>query len=259
MAGFANRGCATHILFDGPQQNLALGGCHRLTAASGRPVGAPPRGIVPKSFKLHITVANKLEMLPVEFPDGEWATLSGFLDEAQRLEQTALLRGGVPLQLRINGDVGRPIAIAATVPPDDLVAAFLYRMRPFLLKKKEPYNFEKVCGLVGRRIRHPHVGRVLKRLRRGFALEEPSIEITVGSHRLHSPTFLNTWLYAEEYHRDADKRALLGQVSSVFSPDATRVILLSSLRRKALCVLSLANLIHSFANHGRTLTMHMDP
>jgi hypothetical protein len=94
------------------------------------------------------------------FEDEEWQVLLRFEEEAGRLVKTCMIADGcnVNVSLRFNEKTG--FTPVADLPPEDDVAAFLHRMRPFVLKD-ESTSFYRVCGILARRFEDSQLRKML--------------------------------------------------------------------------------------------------
>jgi len=89
-----------------------------------------------------------------EFPDNEWERLVRFKDHAARLLATGLLQRGPLPNYTFQWDREFGILHLAVLPSEDDTAAFLHRMRRFVLQR-EPTFFNKICNIISRRVDLP--------------------------------------------------------------------------------------------------------
>lgn len=212
---------------------------------------------MPKPFKVSIRNETTGEEVTLEgaFPEDDWSLLSGYLAEAERLQTTRLMREGCPLNYSIKWTKDSGLTHRVSAPAADDVAALLHRMRPFLLND-EPYNFGRICNVLAKHLNHPLMHAVIKKQQVTFRGRDQGFTIAVNDEVLNSEPFLNTWLNAEEYHRDSDKAQVFGAISKVIPPEAARALLLSMLLDRAHAILMIANLIYSLRERqGRILKL----
>jgi len=203
---------------------------------------------MPKTLGLRLTVPGGERTLRAEFPDEEWAAICQFLEYAKRLDETAIARDKHLIQVMIAYDQGQ-LRTEVTLPPEEAVESFLLRMRMVLLQN-EPTYFYRLCNYLARRIddttfrkgldaiKSQFQGAGIRELVRIRARAASGDEIEVTSEEA-----LNLWLYAEPYHGDPDKKALLARTHKLLPLDASKALFYLMLRDKALAALNLGNVI----------------
>ena len=106
------------------------------------------------SFELALRVnQGEAEKLHVEVDDSDWQTLIGYLEDFDRLAATRM-GGNCQIKVTFTFDARTGFSWSGEMPPEDDVAAFLHRLRPFVLND-ERSNFNRVCNILGRAIAHP--------------------------------------------------------------------------------------------------------
>jgi hypothetical protein len=188
-------------------------------------------------------------MLRGEISDAEWDVLMRFLDRFDRLAATRMGAGcEVSWKLTLGSEGARA---SGTLPPNDDVDAFLYRMRPFVLND-ESTNFFKVCKVISRRVVHPGVIAWVREQRNAFAGHEFQRQITIrtGAGVLNSDETLRLWLNGSgEYHSDSEREASLKRFSA-FQPAELRPLFVSMMIDKAKAVAEVARLVMLLAERG---------
>ena len=161
------------------------------------------------------------------------------------------------LAFHFHGELGKPTYWEVSLPPEDDIAAFLLRMRPFLLAA-EPTSFLKVRKTLRRYVTLESVRRYLDQLRARYIGSAMPFTLTVGSAvgeiSLGTNEAILKWLNAFEYHQDEDKQTYLRAMYAVFPEDSTRAILLYGLLHRAGAIGKLGALIDGLAKReGRVL------
>jgi hypothetical protein len=211
----------------------------------------------------HVTVkySDRATGHPVEVPGDfsaeEWKTLLRFAEETDRLIQTRMISEGSSVNFKLKVGDGRVEAVATTMPPDDDLAAFLHRMRPFLLTS-EPTAFFKVCKILDHRFDNATVRSIIHRQRQLFSGREfqSQIKITSNGTILNDDDIVLKWLNAYEYHRNFSLRAELNSLHQVLPLEGSRAILVSMLMDMAKAVGEIAHFIRGMERaNGTQVTM----
>jgi hypothetical protein len=200
---------------------------------------------MPHSFDLSVRVnQEQQETLHVEISDQDWEILEGYLDDFDRLAASRV-GAGIQVKTKFTFDAQGGFAWSREMPPDDDVALFLHRLRPFLLKD-ERSNFNRVCNVLGRCIVHPGFAALLRRQRDEFAgrVFQSQIQFLSNDTLVNSEQVLQDWLNAYEYHRDPERRDQLAKIHHDRLPlEATRPLFVSMLIDKARAVAAVAAVI----------------
>jgi hypothetical protein len=212
------------------------------------------------SFTLSVRInQEEPERLNVEVRDEDWNTLVSFLDDFDRLAATRVANGG-QVRVRFRFDAQGGFASSGEMPPDDDVAAFLHRLRPFVLND-ERSNFYRVCNVLGRAIAHRGVTAMLQRQRDEFSGRVFQSQIQISSNRtvINSEEVLQNWLNAYEYHRDADRREELAQIHhDQFPLEAMRPVLFSMLIDKTRAIAAVADVVRMIVSGAKGRELHFD-
>ena len=173
-----------------------------------------------------------------EFPDDVWEVLCRFIQYAGDLLSTSMVRDGTHVTARLHGKKGKGITAQAVIPSSDKLAAFLHRLRPFVLQD-EPTNFYKICNLVSRHIENAAVRDWLKELRSLYSGDQfrSQVRIEYDSVLINCEETLKQWLYGFEYHKDKSKQQGLQLLHKLLPLEYSRAIFMSMLMDKATAVL----------------------
>lgn len=194
--------------------------------------------------------------LTIQFGDGRETVALRFQVSAegeavlrQYVEQTddvlkAIQRvGGLPVELNISFQQGEGLRFNTVEPTEDQRAVILHKLRPMLLKK-EPASFDRACAVVSRSTDHEFMSAHLRRLRdvyNGTDLRSTVI-ISRGETVLNSEAAFEHWLNGFEYHRDADRAAVITDADALLPLEAIRPLYLTMLQEKLKAMTLLANI-----------------
>lgn len=170
-----------------------------------------------------------------EFPGDEWSRLSRFAEFAGQLSQTRVRKDGGLLEFTVITTAEGQIEIQGKLPSPDDADAFLHRMRPFVLKHKEPTYLPHICNTIARRMNDPRIRARLDRQKKLFDGERMRSMVTIKSNEvvLNSEQMLMKWLNAFEYHRDEDKRNEVEALHWLWPTEGSRALFLALMLDKA--------------------------
>jgi hypothetical protein len=205
---------------------------------------------VAQHVTLRLTFQDHHEDVAAEFADDEYHVLERFVEETDRLAETRLVQSGSSIGYSMKMD-SNGVTTEASMPPEDDVLAFLYRLRPFVLKDEQTAFF-RVCKILDRRLRHPSIQPLIEAHRDLFSGKQfqslMKISITSEAGKdivLNSEATLEKWLNAYEYHRDADKRQHLEQLHWMLPVESSRPMFVSMMIDKARAIAKVAQIIRS--------------
>lgn len=202
--------------------------------------------------RFQVTLRNETsgtaERLDGEFSDEDWDSLSRFLALSYRLAKCQIARTKNQLHFRINGSAEQEVVFEATLPPEDDIAAFLLRMRPFVLQR-EATNFFKVRNILARYLTLPILRKHLDNLRDRYNGKFIPFSVGVNTMELSSEKTVDIWLNAFEYHQDVEKQAELNAMYKVFPESSARVMFLYYMLERASAIGKLGALIDGFVKN----------
>lgn len=206
-------------------------------------------------FHLELNAQN-LNGLVVEgdFTDRELEVLEQYLEQYETIASSPALSGGFSFNMKLQW-AQDSAAVDCDLPDDDTLGLLLHRLRPFILSK-EPASYERVSGLVRKRVQHPVISDMLKRQRRlydGRDFQE-MLRITIDGTLVNSEETLKAWLNSHEYHRDRDKRAHIESLLSAFPGDLAKGILVNMLIDKMGACKNLAGFVAVLLGKSESLT-----
>ena len=184
----------------------------------------------------------------VEIPDDDWVTLIAFADGADELRNSQVFQAGLRVQLKIKWNATTGLAFEGILPPNDVIAALLHRVRPFVLQK-EATSFFRVRNILAKHMVHPELRRMLDFQRDLFSGKDFQEQLRIESATpilkgvVNSGESFQKWLNAFEYHHDPQKRAEIEQLCGILTFDAARAVFVSMLLDKLKSILFLATII----------------
>lgn len=176
---------------------------------------------------------------------GEEATaFKTFLEAYNLLSNSKPGKERALIKLELNHKKGRATEVIADFPDDDTLAILLHRLRPFILKK-EPGSFDKVMGILGRRIVQQNVRDLLKRNRMLYdgRLAQSQLRLMSNDTVVNSEPTLLDWLNSHEYHHDEIKRKKIAELLSDPINRLTKSLWIWLLFDKKLAIQNAAGLI----------------
>ena len=198
----------------------------------------------------HITITNtesgEKEKLDGQFSDKDWALLTRFLSKWHRLAECRIAETRKQLNFGVSGGGEKPVTFTASLPPEDDIAAFLHRMRPFVLKR-ETTNFGKTRNILARYLAHPMLRKHLDKVRDLYDGKSVPFYVGVNDTTITPDETVNTWLYADEYHQDDDKLKELDALYNVFPEPSARALFLTYMLERASAIGKLAAIIEDIA------------
>jgi hypothetical protein len=161
------------------------------------------------------------------------------------------------LKFGLSWKEGEDIVFETALPPEDDIAAFLLRMRPFVLAK-ERTNFHKVRNVLARYLTLPSARDYLDRLRDLYAGKFIPMRIEIRNVSVTSDEAIDAWLNASEYHQDEDKEAELRVLYDSFSEESARVWFLTTMLHRASAIGKMGALIANLKERaGSTSPLHV--
>jgi hypothetical protein len=148
-----------------------------------------------------------------EFSDPEWKTCLSFVEYADDLSRTQLVRkGNTRLVIQWNAQTGFEPPV---LPPVSELSEFLHMMRPFILNKESTY-YIKVDSIISKNFQYDYIRKILKMKRNLFLgrAQKNLYQLSTEAIVLSSEEMLKKWLNAYEYHRDESKREELQRLHS---------------------------------------------
>jgi hypothetical protein len=206
---------------------------------------------VPQPYSLTIKNNRTGETISLagEFADADWLYLLDFLGEADRLRKTRMIAQGMEVDYEFSWNHETGQQHKATLPPEDDVAAFLHRLRPFVLQQ-EPFFLPKVMNLLRKTVDNKKFNSILNVQTDRFFGRFKGLTIATDTLDLTSDDTVLKWLNALEYHRDADKQKELREAASAIPAESQRAIFLAAMVSKAGTVLTLAEMIGAFRDRS---------
>lgn len=195
--------------------------------------------------EFYITIKNnqtgEVEKQSGEIPDDQWGQALKFLACYSRLAECGIARTQSKLNFEMNWTEGSPLVHTASLSPEDDIAAFLHRMRPFVLRERT--NFHKVRNVLARYLTLPSLRKHLDGLRDRYSGKAIGFSIRVGALDLTTEEAIDKWMNAFEYHQDDDKQRELRAMYEIFPETSARVLFLYAMLQRASAIEKLGALI----------------
>ncbi|MBL8523385.1 MAG: hypothetical protein JNN20_06840 [Betaproteobacteria bacterium] len=152
----------------------------------------------------------------LEFAAEESKSLHVYADCAVELAATRFVTEGHGTKLNFNWEASAAPTWKVDAPPDEVVAAVLHKLRPFVLQD-ESTSFVRVRSILARTFRDTSIQPFLQGLLTKYDSREMQKMIAMQSNNevMNSDKMFMTWLNAYEYHRDPAKREQLESLSKI--------------------------------------------
>lgn len=200
------------------------------------------------SFTVRQSSSNHSVSVEAEFAGDEIERLRAYCNYVDDLLQIELVRAGIPCELNLNYKEGEGATLSAKLPHDDHIMALLHRLRPLILND-EHASFNRICGILQRRIEEPLVREALKRQRQIYDGRRMREQLIVTSSVDTAETIINSeqtlfkWLNAFEYHRDQNKKAEIDHFHQLVPLDYSKAIFLMLITDKVRAICNVAGLV----------------
>lgn len=194
-----------------------------------------------------------------EFDDAEWSRLLSFAECADELKRLRAVQEGLNVKYSIHWNEQTGLHHKCLLPPDDVIAALLHRLRPFVLQD-EPTYFFRVCKIITKRLNHHKFRAAIKHIQDLFSGKDFQSLIVIRSNEvvLNSDAALMKWLNAFEYHRDTKKREELESLHWLLPLESSRALFVSMMIDKAKAALKVAEIIRAFEKRqGTTVSVRV--
>lgn len=180
----------------------------------------------------------------VEFQDDEWERLNAFYREAESLGKAL---SGIDLHVNINvkgSAETKTIEFTGRIPPDNVLAVILHRMRPFLLKQEATYFYD-ICSVLGRRMENDGLRSLIRVQKEDFSGKQfqQQVSIAINDQLLNTEKNVMDWLYAEEYHRNPECKERLEALRKLLPDVFIKALFWSMLLDKVRAVLDLGRML----------------
>ncbi len=199
-----------------------------------------------RTFTISVTekTTGASSQISAGFEDDEVALLEGFVANAQRLLEARILKDGLSGNLTINYDREKGMSVKVTLPEEDLILAFLHRLRRFILND-EPSSYNKVTGIIARRFDDPSIRGMVRAQRALYEGRDFQSQIRIESNNtvINCEDTLMKWLNAFEFHTDATKRAEIEKLHQLMPLEASRAIFVMLLIEKVKAIVGISNFI----------------
>ncbi|MCF7807057.1 MAG: hypothetical protein K9M49_02140 [Candidatus Marinimicrobia bacterium] len=143
--------------------------------------------------------------------------LNNYLEYSEHLFASEFLKVANDTSLKFGWNKDEGYTTTYTLPPNEMIEAFLHRLRPFVLKKEDTH-FMKVYGIISKNINDQSIRAILKDTRQYWEGEkiQQLFKISDNDGILNSHDSLMKFLNAYEYHRDKEKAKRFASIQEMF-------------------------------------------
>lgn len=199
-----------------------------------------------RTFKIAVTekATGASSEISADFEDEEVVSLEGFVNNAHRLMEARVIKEGLSGSLTINYDRAHGLSVRVRLPDEDLILAFLHRLRRFILND-EPSSYNKVTGIIARRFDDPFIRGIVRAQRALYEGRDFQSQVRIESNAtlINCDDMLMKWLNAFEFHTDATKQAEIEKLHQLMPLEASRAIFIMILIEKVKAIANIANFI----------------
>lgn len=198
------------------------------------------------SFEVAKPGSEKKAPVTAEFSEDEVKCLRAYCRYVDEVIAAKLVQDGIPCSVKLNYEEGEGTTVTSELPPDEDVVVLLHRLRPLILND-EHASFNRITGILGKRIDEPLVRTALKSQRETYDGRAMQKQIVVRSTAdgaeiiINSEKALFTWLNAYEYHRDQDKKREIDHYHQLLPLDHSKAFFLMLLSDKVRAIAAIAN------------------
>lgn len=203
---------------------------------------------------------NNEEVVDLEFTDDEWETLQDFAKYAARLEKNALVQEGIPSSLSVNWTAGEGLKVDTKLPSDEQIDGLLMKLRPFLLVKDTPTNFNRVRNIVRKAANNQRVSDHLDSLQYLYSGERQQSLFVAGAYSkkqdpriINSEEMLQIWLNGERFHQEKEKQKILNAMHGIMPPESSVALFLFLITDKVTAILALQRIVALLAGERDTI------
>lgn len=198
------------------------------------------------SFQVSTRGSEEKAPVTADFSEDEVECLRAYCQYVDEVIAVKLVQDGIPCSVKLDYKKGEGTTVTTDLPPDEDVVVLLHRLRPLILND-EHASFNRIAGILGRRIEEPLVRTALKSQREiydGRAMQQQIVvRSTAGGAEIiiNSEKALFTWLNAYEYHRDQDKKREIDRYHQLLPLDHSKAFFLMLLSDKVRAIVAIAS------------------
>ncbi len=178
-----------------------------------------------------------------EISDKNYNRVSKFKIYSEDLEKTKFIHSKINFQISIGKTSKTPFS--REIPSDEVIADFLIKIRPFILKNEATY-FYSICNIVSKSFQNDILNLVMKDIRDYFSGKQFQKLVKFESNNviLNSEETLNDWLNAYMYHRDEVKIQRLKKLhDDIFPLEMSKVLWLLLFQDQAKAIIKMSTII----------------
>lgn len=201
-------------------------------------------------FKLVFDSPKEEHILRATFTEDEIKVLSRYSEQVEKIRKSKVVAEGYLSKFEIVINPGSVDNVITSDVDDEFVNSFIYLLRPLILAE-EPFSFEKVCGMMGKKFANSGMRMQLKMIRNAYKHNRFTdfAQMTVDGIPVFDSDTTRIWLNAFEYHSDSEKRDALRLIEGQFSADGFRKIFVMQLIDKTKEIFRLNDLVKGIIEH----------
>lgn len=190
----------------------------------------------------------KQESVEITIPDDEWKHLLLFHNEVERLRATKFVQHKSGGEIKFIYQESHGLKSNAQQYDQDEVGAMLLKLRPFILQKKEPFQFGKIKNILKQRLDHFAFQNHLDVLHSFFSLQQIQKKMQISGPGRPPLSFdvVKDWLNAYEYHRDINAQRKVENDLGILGLDQSGLpFILVPITEMIKAILSLGDLVET--------------
>lgn len=199
-----------------------------------------------------VSNAKLIEFQTDCFTNDEWKTLRDYAEHVKALDSCSYFKEsqGKIISIHFSND-GR-MACKDYVPENEKLWAVILKLRPIELNN-EPASYNRVTGIIGRRMAHPVIREFLKECRSFFdgKADQQVYTFQAGGRTLNSLEVFADYMNACHYHVDGNRKAAIEAITKNVPLEVLEGVIQVFLNSKMKAVRMIAQFI-------RTVDMHKD-
>ncbi len=182
--------------------------------------------------------------LALVWSEAEWRQINQYLESVDEIAKTPIMKAGFGVHMEVSLGSGTGHGITTRLPAMDDVRLLLHKLRPLILQQ-EPASFLRTRKLLKERLANESVRAILDASLKLYdgRVSRSVVKIELNRKLLNSEEFLDSWLNAHEYHRDADKQKEIAELDAAYPAEGSRAIWISMLVDKCKAILNVAGLV----------------
>lgn len=192
------------------------------------------------------------------FSEDSIRRLKKFSEVANKLNTSTLVTGWGSTKISLHFSNSGTVSNTGSIPSDELIEAFLHRLRPIYLNNSET-EFGAIANLVSAHLKDRAISECIRHWKKHYTLKESQEVFTIGvnKHIINSESFFGNYVNALEYHQEEDRISKIKEVTDKLPIEAIKPIIVLMLMTKLNAINKLASFINSCLKRD-SVTINMD-